>query len=114
MPLEGQGEAMVATADKYGLDWRLLPAIAIRESSGGKHMCKNNPYGWGSCRITFDSIEAATERVGKSLGGFNPNLKMYKTPDTRKKLYYYNGTVLPTYPSEVISIMTKINATNSL
>jgi hypothetical protein len=36
MPLEGTGMAFVLVAEKYGLDWTLLPSIAVRESSGGK------------------------------------------------------------------------------
>ena len=39
MPLEGTGMTFVLVAEKYGLDWRLLPAIGIRESSGGKAAC---------------------------------------------------------------------------
>lgn len=103
MPLEGYGKKMVEVADKYGLDWRLLPAISIRESSGGLHMCKNNPFGWGSCKITFNSLDEAIETVSYKLA----NLPVYKDKTTERKLYYYNGTVLPTYPAEVISIMNK-------
>src|SRR3989338_7032956 len=34
MPLEGYGFKLVKEAQKYELDWRLMPAIAVRESSG--------------------------------------------------------------------------------
>ena len=53
LPLAGHGMQMVLSAEKNGLDWRLLPALAMRESTGGKFICKdsNNPYGWGSCKI---------------------------------------------------------------
>lgn len=107
MPLEGQGASMVAAADRYGLDWRLLPAISVQESTGGRHMCRNNPYGYGSCKITFASLEAATDTVGRAIGGFNPRLPMYRGP-TRTKLYYYNGTVMKSYPSRVMGIMESI------
>lgn len=109
MPLEGQGLEMVAASDKYNLDWRLLPAIAIQESSGGKHMCKNNPYGYGSCKITFTSVSAATEKVAQTLGGFNKNVNVYKNTDTAEKLHYYNGTVVPAYPNEVMATMNRIS-----
>ena len=49
MPLSGMGMKMVLEAEKNDLDWRLLPAIAVRESTGGKFDCKkveNNPFGW--------------------------------------------------------------------
>lgn len=107
MPLEGYGRKMVEIADKNGLDWRLLPAISIRESSGGKHMCQNNPFGWGSCRIIFSSLNEAIETVGYKLN----NLPVYKGKTTKQKLYYYNGTVVQSYPDEVIAIMNKISTT---
>lgn len=109
MPLEGYGQKMVEIADTYKLDWRLLPAISIRETSGGKHLCKNpkapnNPFGWGSCRIGFESINKAIETVGYKLA----NLSVYKDKTTQRKLYHYNGTVVPTYPAEVLAIMETI------
>ena len=76
MPLKGMGEKMVEEALKNDLDWRLLPAIAVRESTGGKFECKkvpNNPFGWGSCKIGFKSNEQAIETVARNLGGNNPN-----------------------------------------
>lgn len=107
MPLEGYGKKMVEVADKNGLDWRLLPAISIRESSGGKHMCQHNPFGWGSCRIIFSSLNEAIDTVGYKLN----NLPVYRGKTTKQKLYYYNGTVVPSYPDEVIAIMNKISTT---
>ncbi|TXI09878.1 MAG: hypothetical protein E6Q68_09255 [Polynucleobacter sp.] len=110
MPLHGTGMTFVLVAEKYGLDWRLLPAIGIRESSGGKAACGYNPFGWGSCKLSnFKSYEQAIESLGKNLGGANPNTaRYYAGKSTMEKLYYYNGTVLPTYPDEVLAIMKKI------
>lgn len=109
MPLQGYGQKMVEIADTYGLDWRLLPAISIRETFGGKHMCKNikaqnNPFGWGSCKIGFYSIDRAIETVGYKL----VNLSVYQDKTTEQKLYHYNGTVIKTYPAEVLAIMETI------
>lgn len=109
MPLYGYGSKMVEIADKYNLDWRLLPAISIRETSGGKYMCKspkaqNNPFGWGSCKIGFDSINMSIEIVGYKLS----TLQVYKGKSTSKILYHYNGTVVKTYPQEVITIMNSL------
>lgn len=107
MPLYGYGKKMVEVADKYNLDWRLLPAISIRETSGGKYMCRSfNAFGWGSCRIEFRSQEEAIETIGYKLS----NLPVYQGKTTKEKLYYYNGTVVKSYPDEVISIMNKIKA----
>lgn len=105
MPLEGYGQKMVEVADANGLDWKLLPAISIRETSGGKHMCrKNNPFGWGSCKIEFKTMDLAIETVGYKLA----NMSVYKGKTTERKLYHYNGTVVPTYPKEVLAIMNSI------
>jgi hypothetical protein len=110
MPLEGTGMAFVLVAEKYGLDWSLLPAIAVRESSGGKNACGHNPFGWGSCKLhNFGSYEQAIEALGKNLGGANEKTaRYYAGKSTYDKLYYYNGTVVPTYPDEVLAIMSKI------
>ncbi|MDQ5957424.1 MAG: hypothetical protein QG614_399 [Patescibacteria group bacterium] len=109
MPLSDKAMDFVLAAEKYDLDWRLLPAIAVRESSGGKNACYNNPFGWGSCKIKFSSHEEAIETLAKNLGGANPRTAYYyKDKTTLEKLYYYNGTVVPTYPKEVVKIMDRI------
>ncbi|MFA6608463.1 MAG: hypothetical protein WCT07_00955 [Candidatus Paceibacterota bacterium] len=110
MPLLGTGMTFVLVAEKYGLDWRLLPAIGVRESSGGKAACGHNPFGWGSCKLNnFSSYAQAIEALGKNLGGANPKTaRYYAGKSTMDKLYYYNGTVVPEYPDEVFAIMKKI------
>jgi hypothetical protein len=113
MPLEGTGMKMVEEAEKNDLDWRLLPAIAVRESTGGKFKCKkveNNPFGWGSCKIGFKSIDGAIETVAKNLGGNNPKTaKHYDDKTTKGILHAYNPpSIIPKYAEQVISIMNKI------
>lgn len=111
MPLAGTGMTFVLVAEKYGLDWRLLPAIGVRESSGGKQACGYNAFGWGSCKLghNFNSYEEAIEALGKNLGGANAKTsRYYAGKSTYDKLYHYNGTVVPTYPDEVIAIMKMI------
>jgi len=110
MPLAGKGAKFIEESNKYDMDWRLLPAIAMRETSGGKNACYNNPFGWGSCKIKFASFDEAIETVARNLGGANPKTAMYyKDQPTMKKLYYYNGTVVASYPAEVVKIMNKIS-----
>ena len=104
---------MVAEADRNGLDWRLLPAIAIRESSGGLHACGFNPFGWASCKGTigkFKSWDEAIEVVAKNLGGHNPNTAhFYGGKDTRGILTAYNPpSIVPHYADEVMAIMLQI------
>lgn len=110
LPLDGHGMQFVLVAEKYGLPYNLLPAIAMRESTGGKFACYNNPFGWGSCKIRFNDFNEAIESVGKNLGGANPKTaRYYATNDVKKKLYYYNGTVIKGYEDQVIAIMSKID-----
>ncbi|MCR4342590.1 MAG: hypothetical protein NUV40_01640 [Patescibacteria group bacterium] len=108
MPLAGYGAKFVEVADHCDMDWRLLPAIAVRESSGGKQACGNNPFGWASCRADFESVEKAIEIVGANLCGFNPKTAgYYGGKTTLQKLQSYNGSVNPNYPEEVLSVMEK-------
>jgi len=113
MPLEGTGMKMVEEAKKNDLDWRLLPSIAIRESTGGKNDCKkvsNNAFGWGSCKIGFKSNEQAIEVVARNLGGNNPKTaKHYDDKTTKEILRAYNPpSIVPRYAEQVMSIMNDI------
>lgn len=60
---------MVQTADKYSIDYRLLPAISGVESSFGKRIPKGsfNAYGWNGGNYYFDSWENSFEVVLKAL-----------------------------------------------
>lgn len=113
MPLKGTGMKMVLEAEKNELDWRLLPAIAIRESTGGKFACKKvtyNSFGWGSCKIGFDSNEKAIEIVARNLGGNNPNTDHHYAGKTTKQILqkYNPPSVVPRYAEQVMSIMDDI------
>jgi hypothetical protein len=113
MPLEGTGKKMAEEAEKNGLDWRLLPAIAVRESTGGKHACKSVPnsfFGWGSCKIGFKSKEYAIEVIARNISGNNPNTEHhYSGKTTRGILQKYNPpSVIPKYADEVMAIMEVI------
>jgi hypothetical protein len=68
-PMELQSAKIVMTADRYGLDWRLVPAIAGVESSFGKRMPKNsyNAYGWANGEYKFNSWEESIDIVSKTL-----------------------------------------------
>jgi len=106
MPLAGYGAKFMEAADRCDLDWRLLPAIAVRESSGGKQACGNNPFGWASCRADFESIKRAIEIVGTNLCGLNSGTEVYyKNKTTYERLWSYNGVVNSSYPDEVLRIL---------
>lgn len=117
MPLAGNGMKMVLEAEKHDIDWRLIPAIGVRESTGGRHACKSvtySPFGFGSCKINFKSWDHAIEIVATNLGGNNPRTaKAYGGKTTRGKLEAYNPpSVVPTYADEVFAIMNKIENTS--
>jgi hypothetical protein len=108
MPLSGYGQKFVEVADSCGIDWRLLPAISVQESTGGKYMRLNNPFGWASARIGFKDFNEAIEVVGKNLCGLNEKTaSYYKNKTTYQKLWSYNGTVNHAYPGQVLAIMEK-------
>ncbi len=113
MPLEGTGMEMAQEAEKNGLDWRLLAAITVRESTGGKHDCTSvdhNAFGWASCKVGFKSDEQAIVTVAKNLGGNNPSTaKHYDGKTTLQILHAYNPpSIVPHYAEQVISIMNDI------
>jgi hypothetical protein len=68
-PLELYADHIVRTADKYGLDWRLVTAIAGVESTFGKRIPKGsfNAYGWVNGDYKFKSWEDSIETVSRSL-----------------------------------------------
>lgn len=68
-PLRREAAVFIKTADRYSLDWRLLPAIAGMESTFGKFLLEGtyNPFGWGGGYIYFDNFEDAIETVGRQL-----------------------------------------------
>jgi len=73
-PMSGLGAIFVREADKYSLDYRLLPAIAFQESTLGKNIPRgsNNAFGWAiytgaNKGATFHNWEYAIEVVAQSL-----------------------------------------------
>ena len=60
------------SADKYAIDWRLIPAIAMQESTLCQNIPKNSYNCWGfgiySGKITrFNNYAEAIETVTKTL-----------------------------------------------
>jgi len=68
-PMADYSAEFIYFADKYELDWRLVPAIAGVESTFGKHIPVNsyNAYGWAGGKYMFKSWEHSIEVVTKAL-----------------------------------------------
>lgn len=71
-PSDYYGRVLVETADRYGIDFRLLPAIAMQESN----LCKSIPPGSHNClgfgihsrgTLGFESYEAGFDRAAREL-----------------------------------------------
>ncbi len=114
-PLSGYGMKFVTEAEKNNLDWRLLPAIAMRETTGGKFACKNpnapyNNFGWHSCKKGFSSIEESIEFISMTLGGNNEKGRYYKEGMTSEQILkkYNPDSVIPGYSKQVMKIMDTI------
>lgn len=122
LPLEGTGAKMAKEADRYGLDYRLMPAIAMIETTGGKFACPGaykrtgdkgytyNAFGWGSCKISFKSKDHAIEVIARNLSGNNPSTEHhYSGKTTEQILKKYNPpSIKPHYAKDVMTVMNAI------
>ncbi len=115
--LEGYGMKMVLAADKYGIDWRLLPTIAMLESTGGNHPCKNDPEnfaGWNGCKSDrFESIDQAIEVISMNLGGYSPSTEAHYNGKSIKQIInaYNPPSIAPNYFKHAMMVMNEISPT---
>lgn len=68
-PLSEYSGVFISLADKYRLDWRLVPAITGVESTFGKRIPIDsyNAYGWANGEYSFQSWDESIEVVSKAL-----------------------------------------------
>jgi len=83
---------VVNSADKYGLDYRLIPAIAMQESTGCRNAPKDSHNCWGfgiyGKKVTkFDNYPDAIETITKTLATVYKDKKGLETPEEIVKLY---------------------------
>jgi hypothetical protein len=96
-------EVFLAEADAHGLDWRLLPSLALVETGGGRNQKGNNLFGWANGKQTFASIGEAIHTVATTLA----HGRAYRGKDIGAKLEAYNqGT---DYKAMVLDIMRQIS-----
>lgn len=119
MPMAQYAYEMVMASERYGLDYALMPAIARFETSGGRNLCKSesgayNPFGFGSCKMAFDSFEHAFDHVAYSLSGKNPNTTIYANKTIEEKLLIYNPPsvvgILPGYHKHILNAVKEIKS----
>jgi hypothetical protein len=107
-PVKDLAEEFVHAADDNNLDWRLLPSIAVIESSGGKAYKNNNVFGWANGDHSFPTIRAGLHRVAFALG----QSSTYRNRTTEEKLRLYNPAC--DYPARVEQVMHQISPAEDL
>jgi len=90
-------------ADRYDLDWRLLPSLSFVESTGGKWARNNNLFGWDSGRAQFSTPSAGIHEVGYHLA----HSILYRDKDLDEMLTTYNPNA--SYAERVKSVMQQIS-----
>jgi len=68
-PLKDYAADFVKSADNYGVDWKLVPAITGVESTFGKFIPQGsyNAYGWANGNFYFQSWSESIDIVTKTL-----------------------------------------------
>jgi hypothetical protein len=102
-PIVDMAEDFIHAADDNHLDWRLLPSIAVIESSGGKAYKKNNIFGWDQGEASFPTIRAGLNEVAYKLG----RAPLYRHQDSLGKLLMYNPN--DDYADRVLAVMKQIS-----
>ena len=107
-PLKPYARDYVTLADKYGVDWKLLPAISGLESSFGKALISGtyNAYGWGSGTIYFKDWTDGIDTIDKSLK--EDYMGRWKATDVWSIGPIYAAS--PTWSVRVNGFMNEINA----
>ncbi len=102
-PAQKYSEEFIEAADRYELDWRLLPSISFIESTGGKAAKNNNFFGWDSGRAEFSSPVAGIHEVGYRLS----HSELYRDKDVDEILATYNPN--EEYAQRVKFVMRQIS-----
>jgi hypothetical protein len=101
-PAQNYSGDFIAAAERYDLDWRLLPSISYLESTGGKSAKNNNLFGWNSGRTGFATAAAGIHEVGRRLS----RSPLYRAKNLDQLLATYNPT--GDYAQKVKNVMRRI------
>jgi hypothetical protein len=103
VPIVHLAEDFILAADQHGLDWRLLPSIAMVESSGAKYYHNNNIFGWNNGLLRFRSIHSSIYEVARSMS----SMRCYRGKDLDGVLWTYNP--MPGYNGKIKTAMRAID-----
>jgi hypothetical protein len=92
----------VRAADAFRIDYRVLPAISLLESTCGAYGRRNNNWGWNSAHSAFESVPAGIAFVTSRLAVGPP----YRDKALDQKLLAYNPS--PPYVRKIRRLMTLI------
>jgi hypothetical protein len=95
-------EDYLQAADNYAVDYRLLPALSVRESTCGQFGRRNNHWGWDSARTGFESVQSGIDFVTGQLA----EGRYYSEKTLEEKLEAYNPR--PQYIKEIKLLMQKM------
>jgi hypothetical protein len=93
----------LGAADSYAIDYRLLPAISVLESTCGEYQRLNNHWGWDSARKGFSSVRAGLQYIARQLA----EGRFYRNKSLEEKVRMYNPN--PQYARQVRKLMLKID-----
>jgi Mannosyl-glycoprotein endo-beta-N-acetylglucosaminidase len=98
-PIRRLADEFLLAADHNGLDWRLLPTIAVVETGCGRAATGNNVFGWDSGKKKYTSVREGIHAVASRLS----QSKLYRGKDLDHILATYNPR--PRYAALVKSVM---------
>lgn len=100
-PMGAHATYIVDVAAEFGIDYRLIPAISIVESSGGRYCFRPyNAFGWG--KMGFASFEDAIYTVSKGLA------EGYGTDNPHAIAPTYNPVTPVSWANKVAGLMSQI------
>jgi len=114
-PLVDFVELIVKTADEYNLDYRLLPAIAMQESSLCKNIARDSDYNcwgfgiYGKKRVSFDGYDHAIKVISRTMYENYATLGLVEPEEIVTK--YNPGST--TWAEKVRFFMEKIHPSSS-
>lgn len=110
-PLLPYAGYFVHVADRYGLDYRILPAIAFTESTLCKHYIARtrNCFGWGSGNISFNSFDQSIDTVASAISKARVYRSWQKNPSDIFALgKIYNGGDQQAWSNTVLGFMGEV------